>query len=100
MIVAAQMKECVDDECFYFPAPTDSEFLGHFLGHGKADDDVSEMGESSLFRIGREAEDIRRHVFSTMFAVEFSHATIIDIGQGNTLSIWRETIPEVMQQFA
>jgi hypothetical protein len=35
-----------------------------------------------------------------MLAVEFSHATIIDISQRYSLSLWSKPIPKAMEQFS
>jgi hypothetical protein len=58
------------------------------------------MWKGALFHAGGETEHIGRHVFPAMFAVEFSHAAIIDIGQRDALCIGREAISKVMKQFS
>ena len=96
MVVAAEVKEAVDDQRLDLAPAADAEFLGHLFCSGQADDDVPEVGEGTLFCTRRKAEHICRHVFSAMIAVEFSHAAIIDISQRDPLCFRGETIPQVM----
>ena len=81
MVLSTEVEEAVDDERLDFTPAAHAEFPGHFICGGEADDDVAKMRERPLFRVGREAQHIRRSIFSTMFTVEFSHAAIIYISE-------------------
>jgi hypothetical protein len=90
----------VDDQRLHFPAPAHAELLGHFIGHGKAHDEVAQVLDLAFFRICREAEDIGGLVDAAMIPVQFAHGPVVEVGDGYAVGIGGQPVAQFYQQLA